>query len=92
MVTIFKYDTGQPNAGKFSSTGKLLKLWRYIRDLDLFVHILLQNLVKRVRSEVVAVWERVNFMPLEQLRILQAFHKIVVQFATFKVKHKKCGF
>ena len=73
MVTIFKYDTGEPNAGKFSSTGKWLKLLTYCKDLDLFVHILLQNLAKRGRSEVVAVcWERVNFMPLEQLRISQA--------------------
>ena len=36
------------------------------------ISILLQNLAKRGRSEVIAVWERVSFMPLEQLRILQA--------------------
>ena len=72
FLPCFKCDTGLPNAGKFSSTGKLLKLWTYCRELDLFVHILLQNLIKRGRSEVIAVWKRVNFMPPEQLRILQA--------------------
>ena len=63
---------GQKNITLFSSIGKLLKLWTCWRDWDFFVRILLQNLVKRSRSEVIAVWERVNFMPLEQLRILQA--------------------
>ena len=34
FLPCFKCDTGLPNAGKFSSTGKLLKLWTCCRDLD----------------------------------------------------------